>query len=105
MQGLEGEIDERLQLLKSILQAFAKSKCEFDLAMWISFYTFDVLGVVGFSRSFRFLETGVDADGIIQAVQITTPLLIAFSHVSWLVKVVRSQLCRAIFGSPSGIRK
>ena len=86
------------------LKEKAGSNETFDLAIWITLFTFDTLGEVGFSQTFRLLDSGTDSNGIVHAVQKTTPLLIAFSHVPWLVKLVRSTMFKNVFGQPAGAR-
>ena len=102
MTQLEDRFDSTLTQFVERLAQFAESGDTVDIAFWITLFTFDTLSKVGFSRSLDMLAAGTDASGVVYAVQHTTPVLIAFSHVNWLVKIVRSTLARAVFGQPKG---
>lgn len=102
--ALEKRFDKSLDGLIRSLKEMARKKQMFDLAYLITLFTFDTLGEVGFSQTFRLLKNGTDISGIVHAVQKTTPLLIAFSHVPWLVKLVRSTVFKRIFGQPAGAK-
>jgi Cytochrome P450 len=99
---MESRFDHTLAHFVKRLGQFADSGDVIDFAFWVSLFTFDTLAEIGFSRSFDLLETGVDNAGIVNAVQRTTPLLIAFSHVHWLVKICRSTLAKSLCGQPRG---
>ena len=103
MSALEDRLNRNLARLATKLSILARDTKRFDLAAWITFFTFDVLGEVAFSTNYNFLATGRDHNNLIHAVQETTPLLISFSHVPWLVKLVQSAPSRRLFGRPRGI--
>ncbi|KAF3055255.1 Pisatin demethylase [Daldinia childiae] len=55
-----------------------------DLGAWMSYYTFDVIGQLSFSKMFGFLEKGCDVDRIIETIDII--LTYASQSVNgWLV--------------------
>lgn len=49
---------------------------------WVNFYSFDVMGDIGFSRSFGMLEKGEEAD-IIKLLHASMAPLSVFGHVNW----------------------
>lgn len=49
---------------------------------WVNYYSFDVMGDVGFSRSFGMVEKGEEADVIKLLHKSMEPLSI-FGHISW----------------------
>ncbi|CAO2656425.1 Nn.00g052280.m01.CDS01 [Neocucurbitaria sp. VM-36] len=49
---------------------------------WVNFYSFDVMGDVGFSRSFGMVEKGEEADVIKLLHESMSPLSI-FGHITW----------------------
>jgi hypothetical protein len=62
-------IDEVLDVLFDQLDArFEKSQATFDLADWLQFFAFDVMGTMTFSRRYGFLETGRDVQGILATI-------------------------------------
>ena len=102
--ALEKRFDKSLGALVGSLKEIAQTKKTVDLGYLVTLFTFDTLGEVGFSQTFGLLENGTDINGIVHVVQKTTPLLIAFSHVPSLVKMVRSTVFKRIFGQPAGVR-
>lgn len=53
---------------------------------WVNFYSFDVMGDVGFSRSFGMVEKGEEADVIKLLHESMEPLSI-FGHISWALNL------------------
>ena len=101
--ALEARIDHVVEQLTQCLYRICQSERKIDLAYWITCFSLDLLGEVGFSQSFGLLETGRDDQGVVRALQFGTPLMMAFSHVPLLVEAVRSRAFRLLFGQ-SGIR-
>ncbi|KAL6231022.1 hypothetical protein BDW75DRAFT_244276 [Aspergillus navahoensis] len=56
----EPYIDRCLQILRNQLDGLAASGAPVHFQDWLSFFAFDVLGEVTFSKSFGFLEEGID---------------------------------------------
>lgn len=54
---------------------------------WVNFYSFDVMGDVGFSRSFGMVEKGEEADVIKLLHESMEPLSI-FGHINWALNLV-----------------
>ncbi|GAD93871.1 hypothetical protein NCU06526 [Paecilomyces variotii No. 5] len=68
MKQLTPWIEKTEKHLIENLDDFAKSKQSFDMAKWLHWFSFDVLGEVAFSRPFGFLEAKKDVDGAIRAI-------------------------------------
>lgn len=49
---------------------------------WVNFYSFDVMGDVGFSRSFGMVEKGEEAD-VIKLLHASMSPLSVFGHINW----------------------
>ncbi|KAI0101193.1 cytochrome P450 [Daldinia grandis] len=64
----EPAIDECINLLLYQIEKLASEKKPIDFGEWISYYTFDVIGQLSFSKMFGFLEKGSDVDGIIETI-------------------------------------
>ncbi|KAJ5459880.1 benzoate 4-monooxygenase cytochrome P450 [Penicillium daleae] len=56
----EPHFDAVLQLLSTRLEDFCNSDCPVKLDQWFTFFAFDAVGEVIFSKSFSFLEHGKD---------------------------------------------
>jgi cytochrome P450 len=54
---------------------------------WMNFYSFDVMGDVGFNRSFDMVENGEEAD-VIKLLHESTGVLSIFAHIGWALKLV-----------------
>jgi hypothetical protein len=47
---------------------FVKSQKTFDLADWVGYFAWEVMGLMTFSKTYGFLETGTDVNGLLKAV-------------------------------------
>lgn len=54
---------------------------------WVNFYSFDVMGDVGFSRSFGMMEKGEEAD-VIKLLHASMEPLSIFGHLSWALNLI-----------------
>ncbi|KAL9088007.1 MAG: hypothetical protein Q9165_006348 [Trypethelium subeluteriae] len=69
MQKLTPSIEEVERLLLRNIDRFTTSpQTGCDLGDWLHWFAFDVLGEVAFSRSFGFLEKGMDVEGAIKLI-------------------------------------
>ncbi|KAI1658729.1 cytochrome P450 [Daldinia decipiens] len=66
----EPAVDECITLLLYQIEKLAEEKKPIDLGEWMSYYTFDVIGQLSFSKMFGFLEKGCDVDKIIETIDI-----------------------------------
>ncbi|KAI1801715.1 cytochrome P450 [Daldinia bambusicola] len=65
----EPAIDECVSLLLYRLEGLANEGKPINLGSWMSYYTFDVIGQLSFSKMFGFLEKGCDVDGILETIE------------------------------------
>lgn len=68
MQQLAPYIDKTIDLLLSKLNQCVDRSGQVNLGDWLHYFAFDVLGEVAFSRPFGFLQSGVDVEGAIHAI-------------------------------------
>lgn len=54
---------------------------------WVNFYSFDVMGDIGFSRSFGMMESGEEAD-IIKLLHSSMQPFSIFSHLTWGLNLI-----------------
>jgi len=66
---------------------------------WVNFYSFDVMGDVGFSRSFGMMERGEEAD-VIKLLHSSMAPLAIFGHMTWGLDLIT----RTAFGARDMIR-
>lgn len=66
---IEPFVNEVLDVLFQQLDArFVKNHATLDLADWLQFFAFDVMGTMTFSKRYGFLETGTDVNGLLRAI-------------------------------------
>lgn len=69
LSELEPYVNGCIELfLKRVEGRSNDGKIALDIGPWMQFFAFDVLGEVNFSKSLGFLETGVDVDNNIAAI-------------------------------------
>ncbi|SPQ24146.1 bf063f20-0ead-4d8d-8658-a664e452a012 [Thermothielavioides terrestris] len=96
-------IDEVLDVLFDQLDArFEKSQATFDLADWLQFFAFDVMGTMTFSRRYGFLETGRDVQGILATIWNFMLTVGPMTQVPWLDKLLHKNAVMASFRKASG---
>ncbi|KAF2851298.1 cytochrome P450 [Plenodomus tracheiphilus IPT5] len=66
---------------------------------WVNFYSFDVMGDVGFSRSFGMMEKGEEAD-VIKLLHASMEPLSIFGHLTWGLNLIT----RTAFGAKDLIK-
>jgi hypothetical protein len=66
---LEIFVDRVLEVLfKQLDTRFAGSQKTFDLADWLQYFAFDVMGTLTFSKRYGFLEKGRDVNGMLATI-------------------------------------
>lgn len=88
---LEPHVDKTLQVLVGQWDSrFLDSQVTFDLADWLAYFAFDVMGTLTFSKRYGFLEEGRDVGGMLNTIwmfmKTAAPVghllpFISFSHV------------------------
>jgi hypothetical protein len=66
---LEPHVDKTIQVLVAQWDSrFLDSQATLDLTNWLSFFAFDVMGTLTFSKRYGFLEEGKDVGGMIDTI-------------------------------------
>ncbi|KAJ0420592.1 cytochrome P450 [Aspergillus carlsbadensis] len=66
---LEPLMDQTIQVLFNQLDSrFAGGERAFDLAEWLQFFAFEVMGTISFSKRYGFLEDGRDVNGLLSGI-------------------------------------
>jgi hypothetical protein len=66
---LEGFVNKTIQAMTEQLdKRFVGSQATFDLADWLQYFAFDVMGTLTFSKRYGFLEEGSDIDGMLSTI-------------------------------------
>lgn len=71
---LEPLVDEVTQNFMEKMRVFSNSSTDpsqaktVDIGEWLQFYAFDVIGSITFSKTFGFLDTGFDYNGITEGI-------------------------------------
>jgi hypothetical protein len=79
----EPHFDAVLLLLIARLDEFCKSNHPVDLDQWFTFFAFDAVGEVIFSKSFGFLERGKDIRNAIANQRLLAPYAAIMGHYTW----------------------
>lgn len=67
--SFEPFVDQVLGVLfEQLDERFVKNQATPDLAEWLQYFAFDVMGTMTFSKRYGFLETGSDVRGLIGAI-------------------------------------
>ncbi|KAJ5292170.1 hypothetical protein N7478_001421 [Penicillium angulare] len=80
----EPHFDAVLQLLTIRLDEFCQSCRPVELDRWFTFFAFDAIGEVIFSKSFGFLEQGQDVRSAIANQRLLAPYVAIMGHYAWL---------------------
>ncbi|GAD96765.1 predicted protein [Paecilomyces variotii No. 5] len=62
-------VDSTIHTFFRRLNGFAEKKEQCDIAKWLQYYAFDVIGELTFGKPLGFLETGRDVDGILESIE------------------------------------
>jgi cytochrome P450 len=79
----EPHVDAVLQNLEEHLDKFCDSGESVEFDKWFSFFAFDVLGEVTFSKSFGFIETGTDVRNAVENTKALALYVAAMGHYVW----------------------
>jgi len=98
LREYEPRLNRHALALMSRLQEQAKQPVV-RFTNWVNFYSFDVMGDVGFSRSFGMMERGEEAD-VIKLLHSSMAPLAIFGHMTWGLDLIT----RTAFGARDMIR-
>lgn len=79
----EKHVDAVLQQLEDRFDELCKSGEAVDFDKWFSFFAFDVVGEVTFSKSFGFVETGTDIRNAVANTKALALYIAAMGHYVW----------------------
>ncbi|GES61892.1 cytochrome P450 [Aspergillus terreus] len=92
-------VDSTIRSLFVKLDEFVASRKVCDIAIWLQYYAFDVIGHLTFSKPLGFLEHGKDVDGIIGSLEKTLDYAGKIGQMPWLDYVfVKNPLKQLIQG-------
>lgn len=81
---LEPHVDKTIQVLVGQWDSrFLDSQVTFDLADWLSYFAFDVMGTLTFSKRYGFLEEGRDVGGMIKMIFLFLKTAAPVGHLSF----------------------
>lgn len=86
LRDYEPRLNRHALALMSRLQEQAKQS-SVRITNWVNFYSFDVMGDVGFSRSFGMVEKGEEAD-VIKLLHASMEPLSIFGHLTWGLNLI-----------------
>jgi hypothetical protein len=81
LRDYEPRLDRHALALMTQLKEQAKQP-SVRFTNWVNFYSFDVMGDVGFSRSFGMVDKGEEADEVKLLHESMAPLSV-FGHINW----------------------
>lgn len=81
----EGFIDEMLGALAAQLDAkFAREGKVCDVGEWLMYFTFDVMGLMTFSKTYGFVASGTDIGGLYNTIFAYFKAASAWTQIPWL---------------------
>ncbi|RAK98280.1 cytochrome P450 [Aspergillus ibericus CBS 121593] len=96
-------VDSTTRTLFGRLDEFAEKNEAFDIAIWLQYYAFDVIGEMTFSKQLGFLEQGHDVEGIIASLEKTLDYAGKIGQMPWLDNVLqKNPLWQLIRGGSTG---
>ncbi|KAL5333961.1 cytochrome P450 [Aspergillus crustosus] len=100
---LEPFIDKTLEVMSAQLERrFADTREVFDLANWLQFFAFDVMGTLTFSKRYGFLEKGEDVGGMLRTIWGFLAGSSAFTQIPWFDNLWNKNSFLARFRKASG---
>ncbi|KAL4882674.1 cytochrome P450 [Aspergillus karnatakaensis] len=82
---LESFVDETIQvMIEQLDRRFADTGRTFDLADWLQYFAFDVMGTLTFSKRYGFLEQGRDVDDMLDTIWTFMQRSAPFTQIPWL---------------------
>ncbi|KAJ6149758.1 hypothetical protein N7471_000957 [Penicillium samsonianum] len=94
-------VDKTIYTLFGKLDEFAAEAKVCDIAAWLQYYAFDVIGELTFSKPLGFLEKGNDIDGIIVALEHMLDYAGKVGQMPWLDYLFIKNPLRSFFGGGS----
>ncbi|RDW86985.1 cytochrome P450 [Aspergillus mulundensis] len=86
--ALEGFVDRTLDVLvREIDGRFVRGQGTCDLADWLQFFAFDVMGTLTFSKRYGFLERGEDVGGMLETIWGFLRGAALFTQIPWVDEI------------------
>ncbi|PWY80340.1 cytochrome P450 [Aspergillus sclerotioniger CBS 115572] len=82
-------VDSTILTLFTRLDEFSEKNRAFDIAVWLQYYAFDVIGEMTFGKQLGFLEQGRDVEGIIASLEKTLDYVGKIGQMPWLDDLIR----------------
>ncbi|KFA68968.1 hypothetical protein S40285_07008 [Stachybotrys chlorohalonatus IBT 40285] len=87
--NFEKSIDEVMDILfEQLDKRFVSSRAVFDLADWLQYFAFEVMGTMTFSSRYGFLESGQDINGMLDAIWNFMLTVGPMTQSPWLDKIL-----------------
>ncbi|KAL4784157.1 cytochrome P450 [Aspergillus varians] len=100
---LEGFINKTIEVMtEQIDTRFVQSQETFDLAHWLQYFAFDVMGTLTFSRRYGFLEKGQDVNGMLGTIWNFMKSAAPFTQIPWLDEAWNKNSFVTMFGGATG---
>ncbi|OQE00243.1 hypothetical protein PENVUL_c055G03586 [Penicillium vulpinum] len=94
-------VDKTIHTLFGKLDEFVTEAKVCDIAAWLQYYAFDVIGELTFSKPLGFLEKGGDIDGIIGALEHMLDYAGKIGQMPWLDYLFIKNPLKSVFGGAS----
>ncbi|QQK45617.1 Cytochrome P450 [Penicillium digitatum] len=97
----EPYVDKTIHTFFGKLDEFVAEAKVFDIAIWLQYYAFDVIGELTYSKPLGFLEKGNDVDGIIAAIEHFLHYAGTIGQMPWLDYLFIKNPLRNLLGKGS----
>jgi cytochrome P450 len=87
LREYEPRLNRHARALMAQLKEQAKASSSVRITDWVNFYSFDVVGDIGFNRSFGMVEKGEEDETIRVLHESMAPLSI-FTHLPWALNLI-----------------
>ncbi|KAI0015268.1 MpaD/MpaE fusion protein [Xylariomycetidae sp. FL0641] len=100
---LEPFVNQTIQAMtEQIDKKFVASQAVFDLADWLQYFAFDVMGTLTFSKRYGFLEQGRDVDNMLSTIWTYMETAAPMTQIPWLDNVMYKNSVTAMFRKTTG---
>ncbi|KAA8644051.1 cytochrome P450 [Aspergillus tanneri] len=101
--SLEGFVDKAIQVMVEQLDIrFVETGESFDLADWLQYFAFDVMGTLTFSKRYGFLEQGQDVHGMLATIWNYMKTAAPMTQIPWFDELWYKNSFTAMFRKTTG---
>ncbi|OHF01691.1 pisatin demethylase [Colletotrichum orchidophilum] len=97
----ESFVDSTIQKLLEKLDEFAEARRECDLATWLQYYAFDVIGELTFGKRLGFLDQGKSVGGVMLSLERMVDYAGMIGQIPWLDNLLIKNPIKRKFGGGS----